>query len=1112
MAAHKLLLDKVYSNAKYRNVVAEAQALQEVVVPALAPALSDASAAVARSAGQAWEGVRARAPDALQAAIDQVGLSVCAPATAQDVTEPNPHTHARLVCMHVQLFIDALRIMNPWTWRKSIDTRCRRQLPNDLQRAVKAKLSAPGGKAGAVDLSINQEESGGLGAGYEGTYVTEEPERTASTGEGQASGAVASLPLVPARLLAELQDANNWRVRALAVEELQTIVKNVRDAQEMRPNLPQLMEFLMALLHDPNFKIEITALQTMGDLVSLVGPDMRSYYRTLMPQLQQKMGDNKTLVRQANAKVVVKMMHALGPDEILRTLLSDLSHDSWRVREEILTLTMLALLSFAQQRLDLDVVLDAVTPLLDDEKTKVKLTAIETMALLHSVMGVERFHAQLGPLDGQVRRLLQVRLTQPQLPTLNADGLLELPAVRGQGLDEQAPSPRGDSRLGGERGGGGDVQEPSHSPMRRERPRVLIDSGETGERDSSPSNFFNGRMGTASPSRRADRNPTSPTRTAGANIMAEMTDSPRVSPRVQAHVARRGSQSGPSLEVELNTLMHDDQPLYSEITVDDRSSAQSSRGSSTATAPAAGMLRSPRKNGTGTPRAGGGLEQVPENEYSADTSEASSADTRNRRPHIASDKGADSRSWGSEDGALTGTVVGVGDKPLDKPLKKPIKPFWMDGLRSGASSPGLTSVAGGPGRDAVDLGSGGAGTVGLGGGGMAGADPLLGVDSFNRAGTGAGGGVGPRMRPPSAGRRAAPAAPAFGVSGLAGDSGAGVHQAAQGQEPALGHSGLMLRDLGGVWANADEGDRFASLPGISVDSPMVCSPPMSPQSVRACVSPNERVRPFARPAGGHQVPAQADHFGGRYKQSSGYKDNSRGGTWDAGVDMPPLEKAFSDNDMSRHGSTSVPTRTAGSMSAGLGDDLVVSLSQEKIASRLSIIKTRRGRTSSSRRGPNSMSAPADESGGFGLGDTRPGSSIFSAASMGDLGSDTPMSVESESGGDSRQRHHGGTEGGKPAYRPSQSAPTSVAKEKRGGFVDIDEFQRIQQERERRLAESMEVEGAPPGAHRSVIDISAKPIELMPTVCALDPALLVSAATIGPPSARALEMLALTIFL
>ena len=117
----------------------------------------------------------------------------------------------------------------------------------------------------------------------------------------------------------------------------------------------------------------------------------------------------------------------------------------------------------------------------------------------------------------------------------------------------------------------------------------------------------------------------------------------------------------------------------------------------------------------------------------------------------------------------------------------------------------------------------------------------------------------------------------------------------------------------------------------------------------------------------------------------------------------------------------------------------------------------------------------------------------------------------QSGGDSRQRHHGGTGGGKPAYRPSQSAPTSVAKEKRGGFVDIDEFQRIQQERERRLAESMEVEGAPPGAHRSAIDISAKPIELMPTVCALDPALLVSAATSGPPSARALEMLALTIF-
>ena len=63
-----------------------------------------------------------------------------------------------------------------------------------------------------------------------------------------------SLSFVPARVLAELQDAHNWRVRALAVEELQQLVKAVREPSEMIPHLPHLIDFLLTLLHDPNFQ------------------------------------------------------------------------------------------------------------------------------------------------------------------------------------------------------------------------------------------------------------------------------------------------------------------------------------------------------------------------------------------------------------------------------------------------------------------------------------------------------------------------------------------------------------------------------------------------------------------------------------------------------------------------------------------------------------------------------------------------------------------------------------------------------------------------------------------------------------------------------------------
>ena len=138
----------------------------------------------------------------------------------------------------------------------------------------------------------------------------------------------------------------------------------------------------------------------------------------------------------------------------------------------------------------------------------------------------------------------------------------------------------------------------------------------------------------------------------------------------------------------------------------------------------------------------------------------------------------------------------------------------------------------------------------------------------------------------------------------------------------------------------------------------------------------------------------------------------------------------------------------------LGDDL--SLSQEKIASRLSILKTRRGRTSSSRRATNSMSAPADESSALGLGDTRPGSSLFASSDL--RPTDTPV----ETGGGGRDKVSG--------YRPSQSAPSSHT---------TDKDERLREERERRAYE-MELAEPPPGAHRSVIDINAKPIELLAT--------------------------------
>jgi hypothetical protein len=241
----------VYSSARYRSNVTEAQALQEVVLPTLVQALGDESPAVTQASSQALGAVRARSQEAMQAAVEQ--------------------------------------------------------LPGDLQRILKAKLDdGDDGLAVGVDDEVCRDED--LSHRETGGAILEGSEvREVAGGEDGGSAGVGEMRLsfVPARLLAELQDANNWRVRALAVEELQQLVQKVQTQEEMLPHMSQLMDVLLALLHDANFKIEITALQTIGDLVSLMGTCMREYAEVLLPQLKHKMQDNKTLVRHANAKVLI---------------------------------------------------------------------------------------------------------------------------------------------------------------------------------------------------------------------------------------------------------------------------------------------------------------------------------------------------------------------------------------------------------------------------------------------------------------------------------------------------------------------------------------------------------------------------------------------------------------------------------------------------------------------------------------------------------------------------------------------------------------------------------------------------------------------------------------
>ena len=67
------------------------------------------------------------------------------------------------------------------------------------------------------------------------------------------------------------------QVRALAIDALQAAVGSVSDKLQLLPTLSKFIQFLMLLLADPNFKISLSTMQILGDLITKVGYDIKPY-------------------------------------------------------------------------------------------------------------------------------------------------------------------------------------------------------------------------------------------------------------------------------------------------------------------------------------------------------------------------------------------------------------------------------------------------------------------------------------------------------------------------------------------------------------------------------------------------------------------------------------------------------------------------------------------------------------------------------------------------------------------------------------------------------------------------------------------------------------------
>jgi hypothetical protein len=110
-------------------------------------------------------------------------------------------------------------------------------------------------------------------------------------------------------------------------------------------------------------------------------------------------------------------------DTLFPILTSALGSANWHVREEVLLIFITAMLTIDHNiQFDFLTLIQPIAKLLDDEKTKIRFVASETLAVIAHVCGIDEVNRVLHPMLAESAfRTLQPRFLRRVLPVLKAD-------------------------------------------------------------------------------------------------------------------------------------------------------------------------------------------------------------------------------------------------------------------------------------------------------------------------------------------------------------------------------------------------------------------------------------------------------------------------------------------------------------------------------------------------------------------------------------------------------------------------------------------------------------------------------------------------------------------
>ncbi|KAJ3162018.1 hypothetical protein HDU86_005716 [Geranomyces michiganensis] len=253
------------------------------------------------------------------------------------------------------------------------------------------------------------------------------PTSVPSNTESDAVNRDVTFGAIPAILVNELRIKSDWRKRSMAMDNLLRYISSIGEIDPVVPHLSDFVEFMRTLMEDPHFRIAMTALQAFGELIAKAGPEMQRALPASTTCLVKRLGDNKLALRQAAAKVLIRLMRTVNPEPVLLMCLKHIGDENPKIREEVANLVANAILVFPEAGWNYLLLVSQLIDRLDDIRPRVKIATIEVFAIMSAMINsnvILTLVRDMGVNEDTIQ-VLELRFKDPSLPQLNGDGLIE---------------------------------------------------------------------------------------------------------------------------------------------------------------------------------------------------------------------------------------------------------------------------------------------------------------------------------------------------------------------------------------------------------------------------------------------------------------------------------------------------------------------------------------------------------------------------------------------------------------------------------------------------------------------------------------------------------------